>query len=214
MRRLTFLATVFAIALPLTGCSDDEPVSMPDVVGKRLDVAVSDVERAGFDDEVEVLGGGTFGIVDESNWVVCSQEPANGTEITTAPRFTVDRSCGDEDALDPKAKQDESEQDDTSSEDQAAAPPTKRVKKKRRPAPAVAQTFVMPPLVGMNLQKAQDALQERGSFLLTQTDGTGQGRFQVLDSGWKVCAQDPAPGTVTDLATLVELVAVKLSEAC
>ena len=72
----------------------------------------------------------------------------------------------------------------------------------------------MPALVGMNLQVAQIQLQARGSFLLTQTDGTGEGRFQMLDYGWKVCAQDPAAGTVTDIVRLVELVTVELHEAC
>ncbi|GAA2177215.1 hypothetical protein GCM10009784_26960 [Arthrobacter parietis] len=66
---------------------------MPDVTGKRLDVAISDVERAGINDEVEVLGGGMFGVVDESNWTVCSQEPKNGVEVSIAPRLTVERSC-------------------------------------------------------------------------------------------------------------------------
>ena len=68
---------------------------MPDVVGKRLDVALSDVERAGFSDEVEVLGGGFFGVVDESNWKVCEQSPAAG-ELVSAPRLTVDRTCDDD----------------------------------------------------------------------------------------------------------------------
>jgi hypothetical protein len=36
----------------------------------------------------------------------------------------------------------------------------------------------------------------------------------MLDLGWKVCAQDPAAGTVTDVLMLVELITVKLSEAC
>ncbi|MDJ0349664.1 PASTA domain-containing protein [Cryobacterium sp. PH29-G1] len=71
---------------------------MPDVVGKQLDVALSDVERAGFGDDVEVLGGGMFGVVDESNWTVCSQEPENGTKVDTAPRLTVDRTCDGDDA--------------------------------------------------------------------------------------------------------------------
>ncbi len=36
----------------------------------------------------------------------------------------------------------------------------------------------------------------------------------MLDYNWKVCGQNPAAGAVTDLATIVELVAVKLSESC
>lgn len=191
---------------------------MPDLVGKRLDIAISDVERAGFDGEVEVLGGGSFGVIDESNWTVCSQEPTDGSQISDAPRITVDRTCDSDDALDPAVASDEQSPDndsaETATDDQTAATPTKPTKKKRNPVAAVAETFVMPSLVGMNLQRAQNILQARGSFLLTQTDGTGQGRFQMLDLGWKVCDQDPAAGAVTNIATLVELVTVKLSEAC
>ena len=213
MRRLAVLP-LLTVVLPFAACSS-EPATMPDVVGKRLDVAISDVERAGFDDNVEVLGGGTFGIVDESNWLVCSQEPADGTTISTAPRITVDRSCDAGDALEPETNAEAPEDDVDEAEDPTSAAEPKPVKKKKRQAPAaVADTFVMPALVGMNLQVAQNQLQARGSFLLTQTDGTGEGRFQMLDYGWKVCAQDPAAGTVTDIVRLVELVTVKLHEAC
>ena len=218
MRRIFARSVVIAVALPLMACSGGEPATMPDVVGKRLDVALSDVERAGFEEEVEVLGGGSFGFLNESNWTVCSQEPTDGTEIAGAPRITVDRSCDSNDTLDPASADDGSAPSngdaDTEADDQTAAGPAKPAKKKRKPAPAVAEIFMMPMLVGVNLQKAQNLLQARGSFLLTQTDGTGQGRFQMLDLGWKVCAQDPAAGTETDIATLVELVTVKLSESC
>jgi beta-lactam-binding protein with PASTA domain len=183
---------------------------MPEIVGERLDVALSDIERAGFDEEVEVLGGGTFGVLDESNWTVCSQEPVSGEEITSAPRITVDRSCTGDDQGDPEAAE-----SDEAADDQAVAAQRKKEKKRKQKAvAAVSDTFVMPALVGMNLQEAQNRLQARGSFLLTQTDGTGQERFQMLDYNWKVCGQRPAAGTVTDVATLVELVAVKLSESC
>lgn len=84
----------------LAGCggADDEAVApvMPDVVGRQLDVALSTVESAGFSEEVEVTGGGTFGIVDTSNWTVCEQSPAAGRPFGTAPNLTVDRSCGDD----------------------------------------------------------------------------------------------------------------------
>ncbi len=68
---------------------------MPDVQGKTLDVAMSDIEHAGSADDVDVDGGGLFGIVDESNWQVCEQSPAAGEVVTDAPRLTVDRSCDD-----------------------------------------------------------------------------------------------------------------------
>lgn len=213
MRRLAVLP-LLAVALPFTACSSD-PATMPDVVGKQLDIAISDVERAGFDEEVEVLGGGAFGIVDESNWIVCSQEPADGATISAAPRITVDRSCDSGDALDPESSSEETSEDDVEeAEEPTATAEPKPVKKKKNKPQAVADTFVMPALVGMNLQRAQNQLQARGSFILTQTDGTGEGRFQMLDYGWKVCAQDPPAGSVTDIVRMVELVTVKLSESC
>jgi hypothetical protein len=75
--------------------SEASTTAMPDVLGQTLDVALSDIKRAGVEDEVEVLGGGTFGVVVESNWQVCEQLPAAGQELTEAPRLTVDRSCPD-----------------------------------------------------------------------------------------------------------------------
>lgn len=93
MRRLAVTFAVFTVTLLLAGCSDEGAATMPDFVGKSLDVAISDVERAGINDEVEVLGGGMFGVLDESNWMVCSQEPENGADVSSAPRLTVDRTC-------------------------------------------------------------------------------------------------------------------------
>lgn len=79
---------------------------MPDVVGKKLDVAKSDVARAGIDEDVEVVGGGLLGIVVESNWTVCSQVPPSGGPITGSPRLTVDRSCEAGGTADPEPSKD------------------------------------------------------------------------------------------------------------
>jgi hypothetical protein len=95
-------AVGIALVVGFTGCggSDEDTAAaavMPDVVGLQLDVALSDIERAGFEDEVEVISDGMFGVVDESNWQVCEQLPAAGEAMTVAPRLEVDRSCeGDE----------------------------------------------------------------------------------------------------------------------
>ena len=95
------LAVGFAIVVGFTGCGSDQDATatlvMPDVVGLQLDVALSDIKRAGFEDEVEVLSDGVFGVVDESNWQVCEQLPAAGEAVTETPRLTVDRSCPDSD---------------------------------------------------------------------------------------------------------------------
>jgi beta-lactam-binding protein with PASTA domain len=53
--------------------------AVPTLVGERLDVAKDRLRRAGFDPDVE--GGGLFGIIDESNWEVVTQDPGPGVEL-------------------------------------------------------------------------------------------------------------------------------------
>jgi beta-lactam-binding protein with PASTA domain len=181
---------------------------MPDVETRQLDIALSDIKRAGFEEDVEVVGGGTFGVVDESAWTVCKQEPAVGTTIGSAPRLIVDRSCDDPGS--EKAAEEGEPQDDNNT----AGTNKKADVKPKGPKPAPVETFTMPALVGANLQDAQDMLQALGSYLMTQTDATGMERFQVLDSGWKVCGQRPRAGAVVSVDKMVELFVVKLHEAC
>lgn len=97
IRRSGVVLVSSAVLVSLAGCSGGDPITMPDLVGMKLDAAKTGVQKAGFDEDVEVDGGGMFGIVVESNWTVCSQEPASGEDITDAPQLTVDRSCGDDD---------------------------------------------------------------------------------------------------------------------
>jgi PASTA domain len=54
---------------------------------------------------------------------------------------------------------------------------------------------LMPSVVCMNLQDAQDEIQDHGVFASGSEDATGQGRSQIIDSNWQVVDQDPAPGT-------------------
>jgi len=75
-------------------------------------------------------------------------------------------------------------------------------------------TFVMPTLIGMDLQEAQDVLQAMGSLRLDQQDASGEGRNQILDRNWKVCAQVPEPSTVHPKADEVRLESVKDDETC
>lgn len=86
------LALAIVIIVGLAGCGSTQKV-MPSVVGLRLDIALSDIERAGVKDTVEVLGGGLLGVLDKSNWQVCDQTPAAGAVVTAVPRVTVDRTC-------------------------------------------------------------------------------------------------------------------------
>jgi len=95
-QRVAGVTAAIVLMMALTACGSGEDSEMPDVVGSPLDTAKSDIERAGYGSDLEVLGGGLFGIVDDSAWIVCEQLPAAGEAITKQPRLTVDRSCGDE----------------------------------------------------------------------------------------------------------------------
>ena len=92
-------------------------------------------------------------------------------------------------------------------EDAAAAPaPTAE--------PAEVETFVVPDVVGQNLQYAQDTLQALGSYVMDQEDASGLDRFQIDDSNWQVCSQSPVAGTTIPIDDTVTLWSVKLGEAC
>jgi len=84
------------------------------------------------------------------------------------------------------------------------------------PTPTATQleTFAMPNLVGMNLRDAQDTLQSLNSYFINQEDARGFDRIQLLDFAWHVCAQEPAAGTVIDIAYITTLSSVKLEEVC
>jgi len=199
--RLALAGILLSLTACMVACGGDAPTVMPAVEGKRLDVAQSDLEKIGLpEDEVEVIGGGAFGVVDASNWDVCDQEPGPGEPVDGAVRLTVDRACETEDGL--AADETESAPSAEPSEPETSGPP------------AEPETFKMPKLVGQNLQDAQDRLQSRGSYVLRQDDATGLERFQVLDANWKVCSQKPRAGKRVPVDRLVVLGAVKLNETC
>jgi hypothetical protein len=101
-RRLIRLLLAALILLPACGGSSSDLT--PKLVGKRLDIAKSDLKGAGVDEEkIQVVGGGAFGALDESNWTVCDQEPDAGVELSDAPRLLIDRTCGAEDTFEAAA---------------------------------------------------------------------------------------------------------------
>ena len=53
---------------------------------------------------------------------------------------------------------------------------------------------IMPNVVGMNLQAAQDLIQTTGVFFSKSVDCTGRDRMQILDRDWQVVSQTPAAG--------------------
>ena len=75
---------------PSTGSSGTvvTVTQVPDVIGARLDVAKQRVRRAGFD--VNVEGGGTFGVIDETNWRVIAMDPPAGNRAERGSAVTLD----------------------------------------------------------------------------------------------------------------------------
>ncbi|MDG3012274.1 hypothetical protein G4X40_19215 [Rhodococcus sp. D2-41] len=66
------------------------------------------------------------------------------------------------------------------------------------PLPAAAASAAggdMPDVMCMNLQDAQDLIQQHGVFYSRSRDATGKGCHQVLDRNWVVVQQSPSPGT-------------------
>lgn len=63
----------------------------------------------------------------------------------------------------------------------------------------------------MNLQDAQDLIQENGVFFSRSADASGKGRNQVVDSNWIVVGQTPAVGALIGEGDAV-LSVVKIGE--
>ena len=76
--------------------------------------------------------------------------------------------------------------------------------------PAAAPA-IMPNVVCMNLQDAQDTIQSAGVFFSRSADATGAGRRQLVDSNWIVVDQTPSAGSPFGEIEAV-LSAVKIGE--
>jgi hypothetical protein len=66
---------------------------VPNESGERLDVAENDLRSHGL--RYREVGGGTFGIVVKSNWMVCETHRAAGAPVSKHARveLIVDREC-------------------------------------------------------------------------------------------------------------------------
>ena len=86
------------------------------------------------------------------------------------------------------------------------------------PAPAVAAgPWVMPNVVGQDLQAAQNTIQaltDYKVFFSGSKDLSGQGRMQINDRNWQVCTSTPLAGWRFTEQTAVEFGVVKDSETC
>ncbi|MGD0273677.1 MAG: PASTA domain-containing protein [Gaiellaceae bacterium] len=88
-RLIISLALVVTLALT-AGCSHAKPRHVPDVRGERLDIAEAKLETQGL--SYEIHGGGKLGVIDDSNWWVCSQNPQVGRWATKVD-LAVAKSC-------------------------------------------------------------------------------------------------------------------------
>ena len=86
--RTTVVAAL--ILVHLAGGCGGEANRVPDVEGKRLDVAQELLDDAGLG--YEVIGGGALGVVVRSNWRVCEQRPRAG-RLAKSVELHVGRSC-------------------------------------------------------------------------------------------------------------------------
>jgi hypothetical protein len=85
------------------------------------------------------------------------------------------------------------------------------------PSSGSAKEWVMPNLVGSNLQDAQNAMQKLTGdpvFLTSSHDATGKSRQQVADRNWKVCGQNVAAGSSITIKSVIDFAAVKNEEKC
>lgn len=74
------------------------------------------------------------------------------------------------------------------------------------------QVGVVPNVVGLNHQLAQDTMQAAGFYYLTEQDATGQGRLLINDRNWVVVSQQPAGGTRAAPDTKIILRSKKIGE--
>jgi beta-lactam-binding protein with PASTA domain len=84
-------------------------------------------------------------------------------------------------------------------------------------AAAAPTSWVMPNLVGVNLQDAQNRIQSLTTYAIaitTSHDATGAGRQQIVDRNWKVCSQNVPPGQRIRADTKIDFGAVKTTERC
>ncbi len=101
---------------------------------------------------------------------------------------------------------------ETANEEALAPTPERRSPvRTETPPPTTSQVAIMPNVVCLNLQDAQNAIQAAGVFFSRSSDATGRDRSQLVDRNWIVVGQNPSPGTPFGEGEAV-LSAVKIGE--
>lgn len=70
----------------------------------------------------------------------------------------------------------------------------------------------VPDGIGMNYQDAQDLWRSSGLVVMPATDATGANRIPIIDSGWVVLDQDPAPGALVKDGSEITATVKKLTD--
>lgn len=86
-------AAVTTAPPPPAPATTTPPAAVPsDLVGERLDVAEYELKNDGI--SYTEVGGGAFGIIVKSNWIVCQTQPAGGQPVSGSVALIVDHySC-------------------------------------------------------------------------------------------------------------------------
>jgi hypothetical protein len=69
-----------ASTTPATSSGGGGKTVPADLIGERLDVAESELDGQGI--SYTEIGGGAFGIVVKSNWIVCQTKPVRGQRVS------------------------------------------------------------------------------------------------------------------------------------
>jgi hypothetical protein len=123
----------------------------------------------------------------------------------TACEGTADTSSSKPDAT-AEETSGKTKQDTSTTETDTDAPATEPSADDAEP-----ETAEVPDVVGMNHREAMGVLHEAG-FMVNEEDASPEGRMIILNSGWKVCRQDPAPGATDTIR--VAIYSVKQDESC
>jgi beta-lactam-binding protein with PASTA domain len=109
MWRTVLLVTATALVLAVTACGTAPRKVVPDVTGEPLNVAEDTLDAVGL--RYRTAGGGFFGIIVRSNWVVCKQSPAPH-RVSSTVLLTVARACTVPDVVGQSLDDAEDELDD------------------------------------------------------------------------------------------------------
>jgi hypothetical protein len=160
-----------------------------------------------------------------------STTPAAGTEgsFSPSPQSAADKAAAAallkaEEAGKASAEASQKAEADALAKEQAKAEAEAKVKAaadakakaaaeaKTQAAAAKVDEGVVPNVVGINHQLAQDTMQAAGYYNLSEEDATGANRMLIIDRNWVVVEQIPAAGTKANADTTIVLRSKKIGE--